>query len=335
MTEYIYEYTTEIISGKSSSLVNIAVMIQFFNRSYQLAKVFEQVKRAKPSVVLLYQDGARDGNSSDVFKMEECRKIVADIDWNCTVYRFYQKNNFGCDPSGYISRKWAFSIVNKCIILEDDCVPSISFFEFCKQMLDKYENDTRVYRISGQNILGEYSPYNSDYFFTKGGSIWGWASWKRVLDEWDTNYQWLDDPKVVECVCNTYKNGGVLPTKFLKTFREHRKSKKDFFESIFYSCRMLGTGLTIVPSVNLISNIGISDEATHGASNIRLINKKQQIVFNAKLYELEFPLEHPKYVLEDKRYEELQSKAMGWRNNILEKISGKVEEKLRQILFRK
>ena len=78
--------------------------------------------------------------------------MAEDIDWDCKVHRLYQEENYGCDPSGYIAHTWAFSHVDKCIVIEDDDVPSVSYFRFCKELLDKYENDKRIMLITGLNI---------------------------------------------------------------------------------------------------------------------------------------------------------------------------------------
>ena len=122
-------------------LIDVPVLILFFNRPNLLKAVFDQVRIARPSKLFLYQDGPR--NSQDMIMIKACREVVANIDWECEVYRFYQEKNYGCDPSEYISQKWAFSYVDKCIVLEDDDVPSISFFSFCKELLDRYEHDSR------------------------------------------------------------------------------------------------------------------------------------------------------------------------------------------------
>ena len=172
-------------------LIDVPVLILFFNRPNLLKAVFDQVRIARPSKLFLYQDGPR--NSQDMIMIKACREVVANIDWECEVYRFYQEKNYGCDPSEYISQKWAFSYVDKCIVLEDDDVPSISFFSFCKELLDRYEHDTRITMIAGMNHeeISQDVPY--DYFFTSTFSIWGWASWKRVIDQWDESYSFLDD----------------------------------------------------------------------------------------------------------------------------------------------
>ena len=127
-------------------MVNVPVLILFFNRPDALKSVFEQVRKAQPTTLFLYQDGPR--GEHDLPGIEGCRKVVENVDWPCEVHRLYQEKNYGCDPSEYLSQKWAFSHVDKCIVLEDDSIPSLSFFTFCKEMLDRYEHDTRISMIT-------------------------------------------------------------------------------------------------------------------------------------------------------------------------------------------
>ena len=176
-------------------LVDVPVLILFFNRPQQLSQVFEQVRNARPSKLFLYQDGPR--SEHDLPGIKACREVTDQIDWDCEVHRMYQEKNYGCDPSEYISQKWAFSMVDKCIVLEDDDVPSVSFFTFCKEMLDKYEQDPRITMIAGFNNeeITPGVPY--DYFFASTFSIWGWASWKRVIDQWDEHYTFLEDLSLI------------------------------------------------------------------------------------------------------------------------------------------
>ena len=179
---------------KYPATTDIAVLILFFNRPDMLRQLFAIVRQARPSKLLLYQDGAR--NEADRELMQQCRDIVADdqIDWACTVHRNYRDENRGCDPSNYLSVKWAFSLYDKCIKFEDDDQPSLSFFPFCKELLDRYENDLRVSIISGLNYDEVTPDVPYDYFFTTTFSINGWATWRRVVDLWDDERSaFLDD----------------------------------------------------------------------------------------------------------------------------------------------
>ena len=173
------------------SNIDISVLILFFNRPDHLSEVFVEVKKARPARLFLYQDGPR--NENDLPGIEACRKVVEQIDWDCEVHRKYQERNYGCDPSEYLSQKWAFSLTDKCIVLEDDDVPSQSFFPFCKEMLDRYEHDERITMVAGFNEDETTEDVPDSYFFTSVFSIWGWASWRRVIDRWEGDYAFLND----------------------------------------------------------------------------------------------------------------------------------------------
>jgi hypothetical protein len=333
MFRYTINDTTEIIEGQAQAQVDIAVLVVFFNRPDMLRKVFDQIRKAKPSKLLLYQDGPRSGNEQDIEKGSLCRDVVAHIDWNCTVHRFYQESNFGCNPSMYIAQKWAFSKYDKCVVLEDDEVPAISFFGYCKELLDRYENDKRIYRICGSNVFGEYAPYDGDYFYTRGGSITGWASWKRVIDEYDENYSFMKDQKIMDTIAYTYKDAGAPVPRFLNNCKAHIASGREHFESLFSAARILGGGYSIVPTKNLISNIGISVDSTHGGKDIRLLSKNMRKFFNAEIYEIELPLRHPQFFIEDKKYEDEQSRFMGWRKSIFRKAVDYIGDHYRELRY--
>ena len=132
--------------------IDVAVLLTFFVRDDTFEKVFESVRKARPRVLLLWQDGPRENRPDDIEGIEKCLKIAENVDWECEVHKNYHDKNMGCDPSTHFSHKWAFSIVDKCIILEDDIVPSQSFFPFCKELLDKYENKFGPLDLSSKYI---------------------------------------------------------------------------------------------------------------------------------------------------------------------------------------
>lgn len=279
--------------------IDVAVLILFFNRPKLLEKVFEQVKMARPSKLYLFQDGARDGRPDDVENIGKCREIVADIDWECEVHRDYQEKNNGCDPSEYLAQKWMFETEEMGIILEDDDVPSQSFFPFCKELLEKYKNDQRINMICGMNNTGisEHCPY--DYLFSTSGSIWGWATWKRVIDEWTDHIGFVDD----EYAKNIFKKAYAEHLE-VNGYIEHCKKCNDsgiaYYEAILSGNALAQNRLNIVPKKNMISNLGFTGESTHGASSIDLLPKGIRRVFDMKRYEYDFPLKHPPFVIEDK-----------------------------------
>ena len=299
------------MSEKKPYKIDVPVLLIFFNRPGCFRQVFEQVKLARPRKLFLYQDGAREGNEKDAACVQKCREIVSDIDWDCEVHTLFQEKNFGCDPSEYIAQKWAFSHVDKCIILEDDDVPSQSFFPYCKELLDKYENDERINMICGMNNLETVdSPYS--YLFTYTGSIWGWASWKRVIDKWESDYAFLDPGYDRDKLFDTLRMRGMFPEKKMATWQANRDSGVEHYETILGLGQYCNTGLNIVPTKNMIHNVGNTPEGgTHSTNGIETIPKGLRKIYTMPTYEIEFPLKHPKYVIEDIDFQKKLNRLMG------------------------
>lgn len=313
---------------KQASKIDVAVLILFFNRPEHLKKVFEEVRKARPSRLFLYQDGPR--SDKDLDGIMKCREVVDNIDWECDVQRMYQERNYGCDPSEYISQKWAFSMADKCIVLEDDDVPSQSFFPFCKEMLDRYEHDTRITMIAGFNSDEVTEGVPDDYFFTSVFSIWGWASWRRVVDQWDEHYAFLDDPYAMQQLTNLVRQRRFR-TDFIPMCRDHRASGKAFYETIFWASMLLNNGLAIMPTRNLINNMGVTADSTHFTSSLDTIPRRLRRMFTMKRYELQFPLRHPRYVIENVAYKESVYRTNAWGHPWI-KVARSLEELYRNLL---
>lgn len=286
---------------KKTSKIDVPVLIIFFARSSTLKRVFESIKEARPSTLLLWQDGPRPGNENDLKGIEECRHIFDDIDWECTVYTNYHTDNMGCDPSTFRAQKWAFSLVEKCIILEDDMVPNQSFYPYCKELLDKYENDERINHICGVNFLGVSKHCPNDYLFAYYGTG-AWASWRRVAKGWDPTYSFLDEDYYM-----TNVNLRLPDIVHIEKARQRRDTGFEWWEVLLgYNCH-LNNRLVIIPKVNMVSNIGITPEATHG-SVLKTMPKKIRDLFYMQTFEMNFPIKHPQYVVPDYIYMDELSK---------------------------
>lgn len=292
--------------------MDISVLILFFNRPDSLAKVFEAVSEARPARLFLYQDGPR--GERDLPGIEACRRVVEHVDWPCHVERLYQERNYGCDPSEFISQRWAFSQTDKCIVLEDDDVPSPSFFPFCKEMLDRYADDERIGMIAGFNTDERTPDCGTDsYFFTTNFSIWGWASWARVVNAWDEHYTWLDSPQAVSRI-EALTAERRLRTDFLPMCRAHRASGKAFYETIFHAHLLLNSQLAIVPVVNMVSNLGVSTDSTHFAGSVQTLPRGYRRIFTMGRHDLTFPLHHPANVVDHVAYRKRVYRIMAWRH---------------------
>jgi hypothetical protein len=264
------------------------VVLMIFNRPDTTEKVFREIAKAKPAKLLVVADGPRQDRAGEVEKCSAARAIIEEIDWDCEVIKNYSDVNLGCKYRVSSGIDWVFEKVGEAIILEDDCLPSQSFFPFCQELLDRYKTDTRVMQICGSNYLGECKTDNS-YYFSKYGPIWGWATWKRAWKYYDVDMKlW---PMVKQ---------KKLHYDFCFDADEIR-ARENIFDSIYDGAidtwdyqwvfaKLVNNGLSITPEKNLISNIGFSKDATHTKDKG---DKREKLTRN----ELEFPLLHPAFMV--------------------------------------
>ena len=157
---------------------NTPILFLLFNRPDTTQKVFNSIREIKPKYLFVSADGPRPNSLNDLNDCNQTRKILDQIDWECNLKTLFREKNMGCKKAIKEGIDWFFEHVDKGIIIEDDCLPSKSFYSFCEELLNIYENDNRIMMISGYNALGKFETPN-DYLFSKIGSIWGWATWKK------------------------------------------------------------------------------------------------------------------------------------------------------------
>ena len=292
--------------------LDVSVLLVFFTRYEQFSRVFEAVRRARPARLFLFQDGPRKDRPEDREGIGKCREIAESVDWDCEVFKLYNEENLGPDEAGYRADRWAFSHTDKCIVLEDDVLPSDSFIPFCREMLLRYESDPSVMLISGFNPMEKTEGVKEDIFFTSATFTWGWASWKRVVENWDENYSWLDDPVKTRRVRDYAESHGVM-RNLVNVCRKHREKGYPHFETVLISNQYLHNGYTLTPRVNMISNIGVVKGASHYQDDISLIPKGYRRLFTMGRYDLDIKELHcPSVVSEYKPFKSASYRIYGW-----------------------
>lgn len=268
---------------------NTPVLFIVFNRIHTTKEVFGAIKTVKPLKFFIAADGPRINRTGEIEKCDEIRKWILDnIDWECEVNTLFQEKNLGCGLGPAAAISWFFSHVEEGIILEDDCVPDVTFFKYCSELLEKYRNDKRISIISGTNIDKQhiYTPSNANYFFSVFPLTWGWATWKRNWDNFD-----FEIKKWEEINQNKFLRYIFKEKKFYKIWEErydqiNKNPPSDIWDYQFFFSSFLNRQLSIIPNVNLISNIGHDCEATHTTA-------PDDIMGNIERQSLIFPLVHP------------------------------------------
>lgn len=294
--------------------LDLSVLLIFFTRQDTLREVFARIREARPARLFLYQDGPRKGRADDRENILACREIVSQVDWDCEVHTLYQEQNYGADESGYLADTWAFSQTDKCLVLEDDVVPELSYFAFCKEMLDRYEHDERVMLISGWNMEEETQGVESDYFFTYTTFTMAWASWSRVVRAWDAEYSWLQDAEKRERVFRHIREHRLL-SKWPALLRQRAEDPVKHFETILMSCQFLNGGLTIVPTRNAVQNIGLGVGSAHYDDSLQLMARGDRRIFMMKAYGPDMAqLRHPQEVVNFEPYRERVYRIRAWNH---------------------
>lgn len=310
-------------------LVDVPVKINIWIRPECQKRQFEVIKKARPSILFLVSDGGR--NEQEQKLIAENRKLYENIDWECTVYKIYEQENQGMYTMAQKSRELIWSKVDRCIFLEDDIIPSVSFFRYCSEMLERYKDDLRVHIVNGMNHLGVYEEVNTDYFFSSFGSIWGFATWKRVFDAFG-DFEYAKDNYVMKNLLSNAKEHPKL-CKSIQGYPNgelvdgHPAGGEFYFALAVY----LQNQLNIIPKKNMINNIGCTDDAAH-SNALKKLPKGIHQVFNMKTYEIEFPLKHLDYVIPDYNYEKKQKRIMA-RNHPMVQFYRKIEFVIRSIYY--
>jgi len=266
------------------------VIFIIFNRPDNASVVFEEIRKAKPKKLCIVADGPRGNKIGEKEKCEETRKIIEGVDWECEVIKDYSEINLGCRQRIFSGVTNAFRNFERAIILEDDCVPNASFFKFCEEMLEKYKDDERIMTVSGNNFLFDKSTIiKNSYYFSAYPYIWGWATWKRAWRLYEEGYEFW--PKIKNQI--TY-------TKYLsKSFNLAYNKKIDAWCSGWTFASIINSGLTIVPKVNLVSNIGFGKNSTHTKIKSQTANMPTQ--------EIIFPINHPKFIMKNETADKISS----------------------------
>lgn len=287
------------------SELDLSVLLIFFARPNTLKEVFEKVKKARPSKLFLACDGPRENRPDDVKSVEECKKIVSDIDWECEVFTNYSAENQGCGkgPSNAIS--WAFSHVDKLLILEDDCVADDSLFPFMKEMLDKYENDGRVGIVSGFNHMKNWDCGENSYCFAKTAATLGWGTWRRVWEKYDYYVKNANNEYYQRILYGEFPNDKIAARRIYdwrRAAKETTEKKVNYWDIQFGFLKYSQSYLCVVPKNNLIYNIGVGAGSTHTENNKAEKWKKGKVLF-MPTESLEFPISHPECIICDSRYD--------------------------------
>jgi hypothetical protein len=258
------------------------ILFLIFNRPDTTEQVFDVIRTIQPRKLFIAADGPRDRNERDLRLCQESRNIIKRVDWDCELYTLFRDENLGCGLAVSEAISWFFQNVEEGIILEDDCLPDLSFFNYADCMLKKYRYESRVLHIGGTNFQGGLLRGDGDYYYSKYPHIWGWATWKSAWELYDYDLKNIFKFKRKLFINRIFysKNEKLF---WLKTWINTHFKKYDTWDYQWVFSVLSNRGFCIIPNKNLVTNIGFRLDATHtkSESNLGGIPLEQLLTFNS------------------------------------------------------
>lgn len=270
---------------------NVPVLFLIYNRPDLTEKVWSEISTLKPEKLFIAADGPKNPAGKNI--CEETRNITENITWKCEVKRRYRETNLGCRNAVSDAITWFFDEVEEGVILEDDCLPNLSFFFYCKEMLEYFRYDETVGHINGSNHMKKSNkPVNASFYFSKYAHVWGWATWKRVWINYDP---YINEDHFTKLEFNSFTEKVYWWDKFSKTSSFQINTWDYQYLFMLWQKKLK----TLMPRQNLIKNIGIDSRATH--NNIFNYRIKRYIKRSREdIEEMVYPLNQEVSISEDK-----------------------------------
>ena len=243
-------------------MTQTAIAFVTFNRPEATARSFERIRQARPQTLFLVSDGPRIDRPGEAELVRETRRVAERVDWPCEVHRLYSEENLGCGRRISSAITQAFELVDRLVVLEDDCIAHRDFFPYCDALLDRYADDRRVMAVSGDNFQNGQWRTHASYYFSVYPHCWGWATWRRAWELFDhqlSHWPAFRDGGFMNAICvDEYQL-----ENWTRLFDDCRSGKIDSWAYPWTLCCWMNHGLTALPRVNLVSNIGFDRQATH------------------------------------------------------------------------
>ena len=303
-------------SNKTPFYIDVPVCINIWIRPESQRRQFEVIRKARPSTIFLQSDGGR--NEEEWEAIFSNRKMYEnEVDWDCKIYKVFEDHNNGLFSMAEKMYKYIWERVDRCSFLEDDQIPSVSYFQYCADLLEKYKDDFRIYCICGMNHLEKSENITSDYFFSRQGSIWGIATWKRCYSICENAFAYKNDNYIKKLLKQRTKHNKLFQNR-LNVYSNNKYCDGHIAGLEFYTefAMYAQNQLQIIPKVNLISNVGATSDSAHAGSLERL-PKSVRKLFNMPTYELSFPLKHAQYVIPDVEYEKKRNRLLAYNHPVI------------------
>lgn len=300
----------------------IPILFIVFNRPELTSIVYKKIEQIRPKSLFVAADGPRNKINGEHHKCSRVRQLFNKIDRGCEFHKLFRDENLGCKRNVSSAITWFFENVDEGIILEDDCLPDMTFFRFCKELLDFYRYNDRIMMISGVNFQFGKNNNEESYYFSRYSHVWGWATWKdrwKLYDDGISKWAEIDQRKFLNRLINDKREVAYWSRIFNKVY----DGKIDTWDYQLLFASWINNRLSVIPNNNLISNIGFGCAATH--------TKNMSPFANIETSAMEFPLKHPRVIERHVAADEFTSTKQ-YRRFIFKKLTIFLRNKVQRLI---
>lgn len=269
-----------------------AVLFLVFNRLDTTRAVFEAIRAARPPRLYVASDGARPTRVGELAVVEQVRELSTKVDWDCEVFTLFRTENLGCRRAVSGALDWFFAREESGIVFEDDCVPDASFFPYADELLRRFAGDERIMLLSAMRPFDRLHHFPSSYFFSRYVDCWGWASWRRAWLLYDRDMSLWPALRGTDWLLNVGGGNRLFVRYWRGVFDAAYAGTVDSWAYRWLFSCWVQHGLAVIPSRNLVQNIGFGPEATHTVG-------VDHPLARTDLESMAFPLRHPQGMICD------------------------------------
>jgi len=273
------------------------IVLFVYNRLWHTKETIEALRKndlADQSELIVYSDAAKD--ESTFSKVQAVRDYLKTVSGFKSITIIEREFNWGLAKSIITGVTEVINRYGKIIVLEDDIVTSPGFLSFMNYALSFYQNESKVWHISGWNYPIDEEGLG-DAFFWRGMNCWGWATWE---DRW--NHFKKDSSQLINNWSSAEKYHFDLDGSrvFWPQVIANEKGKINTWAIFWYATIYKNIGLCLNPSRSYVDNIGHDGSGTHcgkvkkSDASFYTLCQKRKMNFPEEIFETEIAVERIK-----------------------------------------
>jgi len=247
------------------------IVLFTYNRPWHTRQIIDALQKnelARESELFVYSDEAKDDHARK--SVDEVRAYLDNISGFKKITIIKRDKNWGLANSIIDGVSQIVKKYGSIIVLEDDIVTSPYFLKFMNEALKFYENEKKVWHVSGWNYPIQSNSLD-DVFLWRGMNCWGWATWADRWKYYEKNIELTLSEFTKEDIKRFNLDGATK--NFWSQITDNKNKKINTWAIFWYATIFKNSGLCLNPTQTLVENIGHDASGTNCNFNTIYTNK--------------------------------------------------------------